>query len=142
MPRFRQVLVPSLACLLMVSAIAGYRLLAYAQVPVSVEFLGIVGHNGEWEMTATLERNGDTRELAGPMKMKHVGWCSQDGPLEKSGSLHVKLARLSPSIVAKVQVDGVECDYAGSLIRRLRRCDEVPRPAASADANLDAVVPL
>lgn len=44
-----------------------------------------------------------------------VGWCSQEGPLEKTGELRVRFARLSRSIVAKVHVDGVECEFSASL---------------------------
>ena len=115
MPRFRQALVLLLACIVAPSATAGYLSWVHAPVPGSAEILGIVGNIGEWEMTAKLERQGDTRELAGSMKMTHIGWCSQDGPLEKAGELRVKLARLSSSIIAKVRVDGVECDYSASL---------------------------
>ena len=42
-------------------------------------------------------------------------WCSQDGPLEKTGELQIKLVRLSSSIAAKVRLDGVECVYTGRL---------------------------
>jgi hypothetical protein len=84
-------------------------------VPRSFDVTGVMGNIGEWEVTAALARNGDTREFSGPMKVTHIGLCSQDGPLEKTGELEIKLARLSSSISAKVRLDGVECDYAGSL---------------------------
>lgn len=115
MPRFRQVLVPLLACVVALSTVAGYIFWVNTPVPESAEILGIVGNIGEWEITAKLERQGDTRELAGSMKMTHVGWCSQDGPREKEGELRVQFARLSSSIIAKVRVDGVECEYSASL---------------------------
>lgn len=114
MPRIREALLILAAGFVLPAACAGYLLWENAPVPRSAEVLGIVGNIGEWEMTAKLERQGDTRELAGSMKMTHIGWCSQDGPLEKEGQLRVKLARLSSSIVAKVQVDGVECEYSAS----------------------------
>ncbi len=84
-------------------------------IPQSFDVTGVMGNIGEWEVTAALTRNANTRELSGPMKITHIGWCSQDGPLEKVGELQIKLARLSSSIMAKVRLDGVECDYAGSL---------------------------
>jgi hypothetical protein len=86
-----------------------------SSMPKSFDVTGVMGNIGEWEVTAALARNGDTREFSGPLKVTHIGWCSQDGPLEKTGELQVKLARLSSSISAKVRLDGVECDYAGSL---------------------------
>lgn len=84
-------------------------------MPKSFDVTGVMGNIGEWEVTAALARDGDTREFSGPMKVKHTGWCSQDGPLEKTGELQIKLARLSSSIAAKVRLDGVECDYTGRL---------------------------
>ncbi len=115
MTRFHQALVLLLGCMVTPSAAAGYLFWAHAPVPGSVDILGVVGNIGEWEMMGKLERQGDTRELAGSMKMTHVGWCSQDGPLEKAGELRVTLARLSSSIIAKVRVDGVECEYSATL---------------------------
>jgi hypothetical protein len=114
-PRIRPVSALVLAGTVMTSAAVGYLRWAHASVPESVEVLGIVGNIGEWEMLAKLERQGDTRELAGSMKMTHIGRCVQDGPQEKTGELRIKLARLSSSIVARVRFDGVECDYSASL---------------------------
>jgi hypothetical protein len=74
----------------------------------------VLGNIGEWELTAALARQGDTRAFSGPMKVTHIGWCSQDGPLEKTGELQIKLARLSSTIAAKIRLDGVECDYAAN----------------------------
>ena len=84
-------------------------------IPQSADVSGFTGNAGEWELTATLTRDGDTRELAGPMKMTHVGWCSQDGPQEKAGELRVRMHRLFSSIDATVSFDGVACDYQGTL---------------------------
>lgn len=115
MPTTRQKLLLLLALLPLPVAATGYQLWAHAAVPTSADILGVVGNVGEWEMTATIARDGDKRELAGAMSMKHVGWCSQDGPLEKTGQLRVKMARLSSNIVATVQFDGVACSFEGSL---------------------------
>jgi hypothetical protein len=88
---------------------------AGSKIPETYELTGFSGHIGEWELTATLARNGTTREFSGPLKMTHVGWCSQDGPEVKTGELHLKLALLSSGIDVKVRVDGVECAYQGRL---------------------------
>lgn len=84
-------------------------------VPPSFEVTGFSGHLGEWELTATLARDGTTRAFSGPLKMTHVGWCSQDGPEVKSGELSLKLARLTSSIDMEVRVDGSACTYRGHL---------------------------
>lgn len=115
MPTFNRGLILLLACLSAPFATAGYLFWVHAPVPGSAEILGLVGNIGEWEMTAKLERQGNSRELSGSMKMTHIGRCDQEGPPEKAGELSVKLARLSSSIIAKVRVDGVECEYSASL---------------------------
>lgn len=84
-------------------------------MPSALDVTGVMGNIGEWDVTATLARDGDTRELSGPMTVTHIGWCSQDGPLEKKGELRVRLSRLSSSIAAKIHLDNTECDYAGTL---------------------------
>lgn len=100
---------------LVAGAATSYLLWSHAAVPQTAEVLAFVGSLGEWEMAGTVERQGNGRELAGPMKLTHVGWCSQDGPLEKQGEVRIRFARLSSSIVATVQFDGGVCDFSGHL---------------------------
>jgi hypothetical protein len=89
---------------------------ALKPVPPAVEITGISGHAGEWELAAKLTRRGNSRELSGPLKLTHVGWCSpDDGAQEKSGEMQVTMARLSSAIDVRLLIDGVECTYAGSL---------------------------
>lgn len=84
-------------------------------LPQAFSVTGVMGNVGEWEVTAALERRGETREFGGQMKVTHIGWCSQDGPLEKTGELSVRLARLSSSIAAQMRLDGEACEYSGTL---------------------------
>ncbi len=88
---------------------------ARSPVPPSLEATGFSGNAGEWELTANLSRDGDTRELAGPMKLTHIGWCSKEGPQVKEGRLRLRMARLSSGIEATVHFDGVDCTFAASL---------------------------
>ena len=80
----------------------------------SMELLGFAGVLGEWELTAplTLTGTGKTRDFAGPLKMRHVGVCTQDGPEEKTGEIKVTLTGKS-RMVATLMVGGVECSYSG-----------------------------
>jgi len=103
------------ACMALPPAIAVGVSKMKSPLPQSFDVTGVMGNIGEWEVTAALARKGDTRVFTGPIKAKHIGWCSQDGPLEKRGELQIKLARLSSSIAAKVRLEGVECDYSGKL---------------------------
>ena len=52
----------------------------------SLQVIGYSGYLGEWELTATVtERiSSRTKEYSGPLTMKHVGLCTQDGPEEKT----------------------------------------------------------
>jgi hypothetical protein len=89
--------------------------LARTAVPPSFELTGFSGHLGEWEMTASIARQGTSRVFSGPLKMAHVGWCSQDGPEIKAGEITVTLARLTSGIGMTVIVDGNACSYNGRL---------------------------
>jgi hypothetical protein len=82
----------------------------------SLELLGYSGHLGEWELTATLKEDDSTqaREYSGPLSMKHVGLCTQDGPEEKSGKIHLQMSS-SSRLQATLWLDGVECGYQGAL---------------------------
>lgn len=80
----------------------------------SLELLGFAGLLGEWELTAplTLKADGRTRDYVGPLKMRHVGYCTQDGPEEKTGEIKISLAGKS-QMTATILVGGVECSYRG-----------------------------
>jgi hypothetical protein len=88
--------------------------------PVSAQSLQVVGYSGylgEWELTATLTEtaSGHIKEYSGPMTMKHVGVCSQDGPEEKTGEMRVQISASSSKLNATLSVAGAECTYSGRL---------------------------
>ena len=82
----------------------------------SLEVVGYSGYLGEWELTATVSKDGSTTPgvYMGPLSMKHVGLCTQDGPEENSGKIRVQMPSES-RINATLWVDGVECGYQGVL---------------------------
>ena len=45
---------------------------------------GQFGILGEWDLTATLTRQAG-EQWAGPVQLKHLGYCTVDGPEEKRG---------------------------------------------------------
>jgi hypothetical protein len=94
--------------LLMASALAAS---AQAQ-PVQV--LGYAGVLGEWELTATVTEKARllSREFSGPLSMKHVGICTQDGPEEKTGEIRFQISALSLQLDAALLVEGVSCTYS------------------------------
>src|ERR1700759_1641296 len=71
---------------------------------------GQFGSLGEWDLTATLtQRPGG--EWVGPALMKHVGYCTVDGPEEKTGELRVTLAESRGRMNGTILIDGVSCTF-------------------------------
>ena len=86
---------------------------AHAQ---SLEVIGYSGFLGEWELSATLTEMAPGRKgYAGPLLMKHVGLCTQDGPEEKTGEMQLLISASSSRLDATLLVAGVECSYSGRL---------------------------
>lgn len=75
--------------------------------------LGQAGVLGEWELTADLTAtDAGRKQFTGPLLMRHVGLCTQDGPEEKKGELRLLLTRAS-QVDATLVVGGVTCTYQG-----------------------------
>jgi hypothetical protein len=101
----------------------------------SLRVIGYAGVLGEWEMTATVgsapaATSQRTREYAGPMTMKHVGWCTQDGPEEKTGEIRLEITPQSSRLKATVSMGGVECTYRAKLSDSYTGMMECPGRAA------------
>jgi hypothetical protein len=78
------------------------------------QILGYAGVLGEWELAATVreETLRWARKFSGPLTMKHVGICTQDGPEEKTGEIRLQISGLTSRLDATLLVDGVECAYS------------------------------
>lgn len=86
---------------------------AYAQ---PLEIIGYSGFLGEWELTATVTETAPGQKgYSGPLTMKHVGLCTQDGPEERTGEMYLELSASSSRLDATLSVAGVECSYSGRL---------------------------
>ena len=83
----------------------------------SLEVFGYAGVLGEWELTATVTANASrrTKDFSGPVTMTHVGLCTQDGPEQKTGEMHLQISASSSRLDATLLVAGVECTYSGRL---------------------------
>jgi hypothetical protein len=88
-----------------------------ASAAQSLQLIGYSGYLGEWELTATVTETapGPTKEYSGPLTMKHVGICTQDGPEEKTGAMRFQISGSSSRLNATLSVAGVECTYIGQL---------------------------
>jgi len=103
-----------LARLLAVPVVAASLPTAANAEPVGLT--GYAGVLGEWELTAPLTATVSDRskEFTGPLKMRHVGYCTQDGPEEKTGEIRVRLSGPAASrLTATLVVNGVECSFSG-----------------------------
>ena len=78
------------------------------------QILGYAGVLGEWELTAVVTEKPLVwaREYSGPVSMKHIGICTQDGPEEKTGEIRVQISGLTSQLDATLLVEGVECVYS------------------------------
>jgi len=86
--------------------LVGAIALGFLHVPGlgAMELLGQAGVLGEWELTGNLTEGGSgpSKEFSGPLKTKHVGICTQDGPEERAGEISLQLASRSPDSQAGV----------------------------------------
>jgi hypothetical protein len=93
-------------------------LLGALATPASAQALEIIGYAGvlgEWELTASVTGSDSTKDYSGPLTMRHVGICTQDGPEEKTGKISLQLSQPSSLMSATLVLDGVTCTYAGRL---------------------------
>jgi hypothetical protein len=82
---------------------------------------GQAGILGEWELTATVISQTDGGRLwSGPLSMKHIGFCSVDGPEEKIGELRLDLpdpvSGPPGEVTATLLIDGIVCTFKGHVM--------------------------
>jgi hypothetical protein len=83
----------------------------------SLQVVGYAGVLGEWELTATVTETARmlSSEFSGPLSMKHIGICTQDGPEEKTGEIRFQISALSSQLDATLLVEGQRCTYSARL---------------------------
>jgi hypothetical protein len=83
----------------------------------SLQVTGYAGELGEWELTASVTEkiSSGTKEFSGPLTMRHVGICSQDGPEERTGEIRLQISEATSRLNATLLVAEVECTYIGRL---------------------------
>jgi len=90
---------------------------ALASAPArALEVTGSSGFLGEWEVTATVTEtaSGRTKDYRGPLVLKHIGLCTQDGPVEKKGEMRLQISA-SSQLNATLSMPGTECTASGPL---------------------------
>lgn len=83
----------------------------------SRQVVGYAGVLGEWELTATVTEQAGllSKAFSGPLSLKHVGICTQDGPEERTGEIRFQISALSSRLDATLLVEGVACSYSAGL---------------------------
>jgi hypothetical protein len=78
---------------------------------------GQAGILGEWELTATVseQADGTGRRWASPLTLKHVGFCSADGPEERTGELRLRVSDPPGEATATLMIEGTACTFRGRL---------------------------
>jgi hypothetical protein len=76
----------------------------------ALELTGQAGVLGEWELTANLNEAVPKKEYSGPIALKHVGICSQDGPETKAGEMRLQFTSAS-RLTATLTIEGNPCTY-------------------------------
>ena len=78
------------------------------------EVAGQFGVLGEWDLTATVTKQA-AGHWAGPARIRHVGYCTVEGPEEKTGDLQLKLVEARGRISGTILIDGVACTFSARL---------------------------
>ena len=75
---------------------------------------GQFGVLGEWDLTATVTKQ-PAGHWAGPARMRHVGYCTVEGPEEKTGDLQLKLVETRGRINGTILIEGAGCTFSARL---------------------------
>jgi hypothetical protein len=100
---------------------------AHAQ---TLQITGTTGYLSEWKFEVALAKKApDDDEFAGPLRWKHVGLCSANGPEEKTGEINVQIRRMGPwsRVNATVSFEQLKCTYRGpfsSSVRGFMECSD------------------
>jgi hypothetical protein len=83
-----------------------------------LRIVGTAGYLSEWELNAEVapQPGGSGQAFSGSVRMKHVGLCTVNGPVEKSGKLTLQMnqSAVSSRLQAVLSLDdGDRCSYVG-----------------------------
>jgi hypothetical protein len=87
----------------------------------SLQIEGAAGYLSEWEITgAATEQASPGGEFVGRVVWTHIGLCSVNGPLQKSGDIRFRIHGTASSarIDATIAFEGSRCTYSGAVSGR------------------------
>jgi hypothetical protein len=76
---------------------------------------GQSGILGEWALTAEVTQEGGSKRWTGPLSMKHIGFCSAEGPEERTGELRMTLSDPPHTVAVTLTIEGIACSFNGRL---------------------------
>ena len=82
----------------------------------SYSFSGQAGYLGEWEMKANLAKttSGNAVNYDGLVTLRHVGLCSVNGPVEKSGVVRLTVSRKNLAVEGTLSLKDDTCRIVAS----------------------------
>ena len=101
----------------------------------SLQVAGAAGYASEWELSGVVTQIGPAKQFSGPLTFTHIGLCSVDGPLVKSGQIKFEVSgsKSSSKIHAALFYEGAWCAYDGKLsglsshgFMRCSETDQIP----------------
>ena len=101
----------------------------------SLQVTGDAGYASEWALSGVVTQMGPTKEFSGPLTFTHIGLCTVDGPLVKSGQIRFEVSgsKSSSKIQATLFYEGAWCAYDGQLsgssshgFMRCSQTDQIP----------------
>ncbi len=83
----------------------------------SLQIHGVTGYLSEYDLNANVsgEAFNGREELSGPLRIKHVGVCTHDGPVETVSDLKLEFVDMASPVTATLNFDGHACSYRGHL---------------------------
>jgi hypothetical protein len=88
---------------------------AHAEV---IQVTGKLGFLAEWEVSAKVTESAASHkvEFSGPLKIRHIGVCSHDGPDEILGEIRYRITGwITRRMHATLVLDGSKCTFEGKL---------------------------
>lgn len=81
----------------------------------SLQIVGTAGYLSEWDVRGNAEDDPAGEALSGRISWKHIGLCTVNGPVEKSGDIKFKLSGWGPfaRIDATMSFEQTQCTYSG-----------------------------
>jgi len=88
----------------------------------SLTVTGTAGLLSEWQLNGDVTETaaGGIQQFSGPLIWKHVGLCSPNGPVEKSGQINFQVSGSGAlsKIDATIRLEDDQCTYKGTLSGR------------------------